>query len=245
MIDVYGTALGASPNVYKVILLLEELELPYRLITVDIRKGEQFAPAFLKIGPNNKVPVIVDNAPADGGAPLSVFESGAILTYLADKMGRFLPPTSAPRARSETLQWVFWQMAGLGPNIGQFVHFMLYAPEKLLYVLTRFSNEINRLLGVMNKRLAEHPFLAGDDYSIADMICFASTHEYHRLGQDMAQFPHFVRWHNAIRQRPAYARAWESGKAPADQGGDSYKEPRAWKILFAQTAKNLEGELPQ
>src|SRR5271155_916918 len=127
MIDLYGTALGASPNVYKIVLMLEELEQPYRLIPLDIRKGEQFAPAFLALGPNNKVPVIVDHQPPDGGGPLSVFESGAILVYLADKSGRFIPPVSQPRRRSETLQWGVWQMAGLGPNIGQVVHFLGYA----------------------------------------------------------------------------------------------------------------------
>jgi GST-like protein len=245
MIDLYGTALGASPNVYKVVLLLEELELPYRLIPLDIRQGQQFSAAFLALGPNNKVPVMVDHAPLDGALPLPVFESAAILVYLADKSGRFIPAASQARRRSEVLQWMFWQMAGLGPNIGQYVHFMVYAPEKLPYALTRFSNELDRLFGVMNKRLADRPYLAGDEYTIADMICFASTHEHERLVPDSSRFPHFLRWHNAIKQRPAYTRAWHSGKAPADTGGASYMEPRAWKILFAQTAKNLDGELPK
>jgi len=244
MIDLYGTALGASPNVYKVVLLLEELALPYRLIPVDIRRGEQFSTDFLAVGRNNKVPVIVDHEPSDGGPALPVFESGAILVYLADKTNRFLPPVSAPRQRSEVMQWVFWQMAGFGPNIGQFVHFVVYAPDKLPYAITRFSNEINRLFGVMNKRLADRAYLAGDEYTIADMIAFASTHEFERLGQDFAQFENFRRWHNSIKQRPAYTRAWHSGKAPADTGGDSYREPRAWKMLFAQTAKYLDGVLP-
>lgn len=240
MIDLYGTALGASPNVYKVVLLLEELALPYRLIPVDIRKGDQFQPDYLAIAPNNKAPAIVDHAPADGGAPLPVFESGAIMVYLADKARRFLPPDSEPRARSAVLQWVFWQMAGVGPNIGQLVHFTLYAPEKIPYALTRFSNEINRLFGVMNKRLAVSPWLGGDDYSIADMIVFASTHEYERLGQSPTEFPHFKRWHDAIRARPAYARAWDPTRVPADQGGASYREEKSWRILFAQTAKYLD-----
>jgi GSH-dependent disulfide-bond oxidoreductase len=240
MIDLYGTALGASPNVYKVVLLLEELELPYQLLPVDIRKGDQFKPEFLAISPNNKAPAIVDHQPADAAGPLAVFESGAILVYLADKMGRFIPPVTAPRARSQVLQWVFWQMAGVGPNIGQLVHFMIYAPEKLPYVLTRFSNEINRLFGVMNKRLADNPWLGGADYSIADMIVFASTYEYGRLGQGEGQFPHFERWHNAIKERPAYARAWDGEKVKADQGGSSYQDPKAWNMLFAQTAKYLD-----
>ena len=245
MIDLYSTALGVSPNVYKVVLLLEELEIPYRIINVDIRKGEQFTPEFLAIGPNNRVPVIVDHEPADGGAPLSVFESGAIQVYLADKLGRFLPPVSEPRRRSAVLQWVFWQVGGLGPNIGQLIHFLIYAPEQMPYVLTRFSNEINRLFGVMNRRLGEQPYLGGAEYSIADMICFAFTHDYPRFAPDIAQFPHFLRWHEAIKERPAYARAYLSGKAPADTGGDTYKEPRAWKMLFAQTAKNFEGIPPE
>jgi GSH-dependent disulfide-bond oxidoreductase len=177
--------------------------------------------------------------------PFPVFESGAILAYLADKCGRYLPPVSQPRLRSEVLQSVFWQMAGLGSTLGQYVHFTVYAPEKLPYVLTRFSNELNRLFGVMNRRLAEHDFLGGTEYSIADIACFASTHEYRRLGQDFAPFPHFERWHDTIWQRPAYARAWLSGKAPSDQGGASYQDPRAWKILFAQTTKYLDGELPK
>src|SRR5271170_8123145 len=194
MIDLYGTALGASPNVYKVALALEEMELDYRFHTVDIRKGEQFSPAFLAISPNNKAPAIVDHDPADGGVPLSVFESGAILVYLADKTGRFIPPVSQPRARSEVMQWVFWQMAGMGPNLGQFIHFTVYAPEKMPYALNRFSNELNRLFGVMNRRLADRPYLAGDDYSIADMICYASTQAYTRIAAVVGDAPHFVRW---------------------------------------------------
>ena len=156
-----------TPNGHKVTLMLEETGLDYRVHPVNIGAGDQFKPAFLAISPNNKMPAIVDHAPADGGAPQSVFESGAILLYLAEKTGRFL--SADPRERVETLEWLFWQMAGLGPMSGQMGHFNVYAPEKIAYAIERYGNEVKRLHGVMEARLAGREWLAGSDYSIADI----------------------------------------------------------------------------
>lgn len=241
MIDLYSTPNGASPNVYKILLLLEELGLPYRPIEVAVHRGEQFRPEFLAISPNNKVPAIVDNSPADGGAPIRVFESGSIMVYLADKCRRFLPGVDAPRARAEVMNWVFWQMAGLGPNLGQLFHFKVYAREQLPYALTRFGNEVDRLFAVMERRLAESPWLGGDEYSIADMICFASSHEFRRVELDFDRLPNFIAWHDRIRQRPAYARAYDQGKHQASViGASQFLEDRAWNILFAQSSRSFE-----
>ena len=157
-----------TPNGHKITIFLEEVGLPYRIKPVNIGKGEQFQPDFLKIAPNNRMPAIVDLNPADGGAPLSVFESGAILTYLAEKTGRFLPHD--PRGKAHVLEWLNWQMGGLGPMAGQNHHFSQYAPEKIPYAIDRYVKETNRLYGVLDRQLAKHPFVAGD-YSIADMAC--------------------------------------------------------------------------
>ena len=159
-----------TPNGHKVTLMLEETELEYRIVPVNIGKGDQFAPDFLAIAPNNKMPAIVDHAPADGGAPQSVFESGAILLYLARKTGRFLP--ADPRAEVEVLEWLFWQMAGLGPMTGQYGHFTVYAPEPIPYAVDRYTKEAQRLLGVLDTRLAGREFIAGGEYSIADMAAY-------------------------------------------------------------------------
>src|SRR5690606_28591413 len=173
MIDLYY---WPTPNGHKVTLLLEETGLEYRIHPVNIGSGDQFKPEFLAISPNNKMPAIVDHAPADGGAPQSVFESGAILLYLAEKTGHFLP--AAARGRIETLEWLFWQMAGLGPMTGQYGHFSVYAPDRIPYAIERYTREAERLLGVLDKRLAGRAFIAGDDYTIADMAAYPWINAY-------------------------------------------------------------------
>jgi GSH-dependent disulfide-bond oxidoreductase len=241
MIEVSVTSSGGSPNVYKILLLLEETGLPYRVKPIDVSKGEQFDKEFLKIGPNNKVPTIIDFEPADGGAPLSVFESGAIMIYLADKAGRFLAPPSEIRLRTEVTAWVIWQVANLGPYMGQLFHFMVYAPEKIPYALTRYSNEIGRLYGVLERRLAEHAWLATDQYSIADMASFAATAEWRRTGHDFSKFPRLLEWRDRIEARPAYARAYDTEKySKATIGADALFEKSTWKRLFQQNEDTIE-----
>lgn len=203
MIDLYY---WPTPNGHKVTLFLEEAGLEYRIHPVNIGAGDQFKPEFLAISPNNKMPAIVDNAPAGGGAPLSVFESGAILLYLAEKTGTFLSRDA--RERVETLEWLFWQMAGLGPMSGQMGHFTVYAPEKIPYAIERYGNEVTRLHGVMDKRLAQHEWLAGSEYSIADMASYPWIGPYDKLPPDYAAFPNLHRWHQAIAARPATQRAY-------------------------------------
>jgi len=195
-----------TPNGHKITIFLEETGLPYRITPVNIGKGEQFNPEFLAISPNNRIPAIVDEDPKDGGAPISVFESGAILLYLAEKTGKFIP--SDIRGRVEVLQWLFWQIGGLGPMAGQNHHFGTYAPEKIPYAIDRYRNETNRLYGVLNKRLADRPFLAGD-YSIADMASYPWIVPHERQGQRLEDFPNLKRWFETIRQRPATKRAYE------------------------------------
>jgi GST-like protein len=198
-----------TPNGHKITLFLEEAELSYRLIPVDISAGAQFRPEFLAIAPNNRMPAIVDDQPADGGAPVSLFESGAILLYLAEKTGRFLPADL--RGRAGALQWLFWQMGGLGPMAGQNHHFALYAPEKLPYAIDRYVGETARLYGVMDRRLADQPFLAGADYGIADMAAFPWVVPYRGQSQSLDDFPGLKRWFDAILARPATARAYARG----------------------------------
>ena len=201
MIDVYT---WPTPNGHKIHIMLEECGLPYRVHPINIGQGDQFRPEFLKISPNNKIPAIVDPKGPDG-QPISLFESGAILIYLAAKTGRFLPEDL--RARYVALEWLMFQMGGLGPMLGQAHHFRLYAPEKIGYAIDRYTNEARRLYGVLDKRLASHPFLAGDSYSIADMAVWPWTRVPLNQGVDVAEFPHFVRWFKEIEQRPAVARA--------------------------------------
>lgn len=234
MIELYY---WTTPNGHKITLFLEEAGLPYKIFPINIGKGEQFAPDFLKIAPNNRIPAIVDTAPADGGAPISVFESGAILEYLADKdlgdmTGKFLPKDA--RGRAEVVQWTYWQMGGLGPMAGQNHHFSQYAPEKIPYAIDRYVKETNRLYGVMNKRLADREFLAGA-YSIADMACYPWVVPYERQGQDLAQFPYLKRWFEAIRSRPATIRAYDRAKEinPSPQAA---MDEAQRKVLFGQTA---------
>jgi GSH-dependent disulfide-bond oxidoreductase len=203
MIDAYS---WATPNGHKVHIMLEETGLEYRVHPVDIGAGDQFKPEFLAISPNNKIPAIVDS---DGpeGKPLSVFESGAILIYLAEKTGRFLP--QAPAARHATLQWLMFQMGGLGPMLGQAHHFRIYAPEKIEYAVNRYTNEAKRLYGVMDKQLGKTQYLASDEYTIADIASFPWTRSWQNQGVELAEFPNVKRWHEAIAARPAVQRGVE------------------------------------
>jgi len=198
-----------TPNGHKVTIFLEEAGLPYTIIPVNIGKGDQFKSEFLRVAPNNRIPAIVDHDPADGGAPISIFESGAILLYLAEKTGRFIPADA--RGRVEVTQWLFWQMAGLGPMAGQNHHFRNYAQEKIPYAIDRYVNETNRLYGVLNKRLSDREFIAGE-YSIADMASYPWVVPYKNQGQDIEQFPYVKRWLETIKARPATERAYALAK---------------------------------
>ncbi|HEY8261272.1 MAG TPA: glutathione S-transferase N-terminal domain-containing protein [Methylosinus sp.] len=220
-----------TPNGHKITIFLEEAGLDYRILPVDIGKGEQFRPEFLAISPNNRMPAIVDHAPADGGAPISVFESGAILVYLAEKTGRFLPRD--PRARLRALEWLFWQVGGLGPMAGQNHHFRNYAPEKIPYAVDRYVNETNRLYGVLDNRLGGREFIA-DDYSIADMASYPWIVPHAQQGQDLEDFPDLKRWFEAMRARPAVARAYEKGESLRRPVAGFTEDER--KILFGQTS---------
>jgi GST-like protein len=231
MIDLYY---WTTPNGHKVTMFLEETGIDYRIVPVNIGAGDQFKPEFLEIAPNNRIPAIVDTDPQDGGAPVSLFESGAILVYLAAKTGRFLPANL--RGRAEVLQWLFWQMAGLGPMAGQNHHFRVYAPEQLPYAIERYVNETNRLYGVMNHRLADRDYLAGA-YSIADMAAYPWVVPYERQGQNLDDFPHLKRWFQAIGARPATVRAYELAKSINTQPTMSEE---AKKVLFGQTAAVLK-----
>jgi len=224
-----------TPNGHKITIFLEETGLPYRLIPVNISAGDQFKPGFLAIGPNNRIPAIVDTAPADGGAPISVFESGAILQYLAEKTGKFLPADI--RGRTEVMQWLFWQMGGLGPMAGQNHHFVQYAPEKLPYAIRRYVNETNRLYGVLNKRLADREYVAGA-YSIADMASYPWIVPHERQQQNLDDFPHLKRWFETIRARPAVERAYALA-AKINTAPTVSEQSRA--LLFGQTAANPTG----
>ena len=231
MIDLYY---WTTPNGHKVTLFLEEAGLPYRLHPINISKGEQFAPDFLKIAPNNRIPAMVDQAPSDGGAPISLFESGAILLYLADKSGRFIPQDV--RGRNEVLQWLFWQMGGLGPMAGQNHHFVQYAPERIPYAMERYVKETSRLYGVLNKQLADgREFIAGE-YSIADMACYPWVVPHERQQQKLADFPHLTRWFERIGQRPATVRAYELAKT-INTTPSVTAESRS--VLFGQDAKTV------
>jgi len=222
-----------TPNGLKVTIFLEEAGLPYKIIPVNIGKGDQFKPEFLRISPNNRIPAIVDQEPAGGGAPISIFESGAILLYLAEKTGRFLPADT--RGRVEVTQWLFWQMAGLGPMAGQNHHFRNYAPEKLPYAIDRYVKETNRLYGVLNKRLADRPFVAGT-YSIADMAAYPWIVPHANQGQSLDDFAHLKRWFETIKSRPAVVRAYDKAKEINTQTVITEESRR---ILFGQTAASV------
>jgi GSH-dependent disulfide-bond oxidoreductase len=227
MIDLYY---WPTPNGHKITIFLEETKLPYRILPVNIGAGEQFKPDFLKIAPNNRMPAIVDHEPTGGGEPISIFESGAILLYLAEKTGRFLPTDT--RQRFKVVEWLFWQMGGLGPMAGQNHHFTAYAPEKLPYAIDRYVKETNRLYGVLDRQLAATEFVAGD-YSIADMAAYPWIVPYERQGQRLEDFPNLKRWFQAIHDRPATVAAYQKGET-INRPREMSEEEK--KILFGQTA---------
>ena len=223
-----------TPNGHKITLFLEETGLDYRILPVNIGAGDQFKPEFLAIAPNNRMPAIVDHDPADGGEPISVFESGAILVYLANKTGRFFGDT--PREKIETMQWLMWQMGGLGPMAGQNHHFNRYAPEKLPYAIDRYVNETNRLYGVLDRRLAGRDFITGS-YSIADMAAYPWIVPHEAQGQNLDDFPNLKRWFEAIRARPATIEAYRKGEEIRPSDAPMTDEQK--KILFGQTAASV------
>jgi GST-like protein len=231
MIDFYY---WTTPNGHKVTMFLEESNLDYNINPINISKGEQFAPAFLKIAPNNRIPAIVDHAPEGGGEPIGIFESGAILLYLADKTQKFIPTDL--RGRNECLQWLFWQMGGLGPMAGQNHHFVQYAPEPLPYAIDRYVKETSRLYGVLNKHLSDGREYICGDYSIADMATYPWIVPYERQRQDMRQFPSLASWFERIQNRPATQQAYDIAKsintAPT-------VDKNAKSILFGQDAKTV------
>ena len=230
MLDLYY---WTTPNGHKITMFLEETGLPYNLKPVNISKGEQFAPEFLAIAPNNRIPAIVDHAPAMPGGPLSLFESGAILLYLADKTGQLIP--ADPRARWECIQWLFWQMAGLGPMAGQTHHFVHYAPEHVPYAIDRYVRETGRLYAVLDHRLRGRDWITGE-YSIADIACYPWV-QPERQRQDIDEFPDLKRWKERIAARPATQRAYAIAKkvnvAPA------VRDEQSRKILFGQDAHTV------
>src|SRR5258708_4890775 len=228
MIDIYY---WPTPNGHKVTIFLEEADVAYEIRAIDISAGDQFKPEFLALAPNNRIPAIVDRQPVDSGQPISVFESGAILVYLANKVGRFLP--SDLRGRTTVLEWLFWQVGGLGPMAGQNHHCSQYAPRRLSYATNRYVNETNRLYGVLDQRLADREWIA-DAYSIADMACYPWVVPWKKQGQNLDAFPNLRRWFDAMRSRPAVIRAydrampWVSRSAVTAEGK---------KLLFGQTAR--------
>jgi GST-like protein len=228
MIDLYY---WPTPNGHKITLFLEEAGLDYTIKPVNIGTGDQFKPEFLAFSPNNKMPAIIDQQPADGGAPISVFESGAILLYLANKTGRFFG--ADVREKVAVNQWLMWQMGGLGPMTGQYGHFNVYAPEKIAYAIDRYTNEVKRLLGVLDGQLQKHAFVAGDTYSIADMAIYPWINPYDRAPLDMTPYPHVQRWQAEIAKRPATARAY----ALREQ-----VNPNAGKPLSDEERKHLFGK---
>lgn len=223
-----------TPNGQKVALFLEESGIEYTIKPVNIGKGEQFRPEFLAISPNNRMPAMVDTAPADGGEPLSVFESGAILQYLAEKTGRFMP--TDVRGKYAVLEWVYWQVGGLGPMLGQNHHFNRYAPEKIPYAIERYVNETRRLYGVLDKRLEGRDFIAGPDYTIADMAAYPWIVPHEDQGMSLNDFSNVKRWFEAIQQRPATQRVYAMGKEIREQF-DLANDEGARKVLFGQGAK--------
>jgi GST-like protein len=224
-----------TPNGHKITMFLEETGLPYKIIPVNIGKGDQFKSDFLAISPNNRIPAIVDHKPEHGTKPICVFESGAILVYLAETTGKFLPKAGAERY--DVLQWLFWQMGGLGPMAGQNNHFKNYAVEKIPYAIERYIKETNRLYGVLNKRLADREFIAGE-YSIADMASYPWIVPHERQGQTIGEFPHLKRWFETIQARPATQRAYAlTREINPNPPGIRTEEER--KILFGQTADSV------
>jgi len=218
-----------TPNGWKVSIALEELELPYRVVGCNIGRGDQFKPDFLAISPNNRMPAIVDSEPAFGGEPVSVFESGAILQYLAEKTGRLLPVEA--RARLQALEWMYWQMANQGPMCGQAGHFRNYAPEKIEYPIERYTNEAHRLYRVLDTRLADREFVAGE-FSMADILCWPWIHMREHHGQNLEAFPQLERWYEQLLARPAFARGLAVGLDLLEGSGGMDEEAR--RNLFGQ-----------
>ncbi len=232
MIDLYY---WTTPNGHKITMFLEESGLRYTLKPVNIREGEQFAPDFLKIAPNNRIPAIVDLAPNDGGEPVSLFESGAVLVYLADKIGQFIPQDL--RGRQVCLQWLFWQMGGLGPMAGQNHHFVQYAPEKIPYAIDRYVKETSRLYGVLNKQLSDgRAFICGDAYTIADMACYPWIVPHERQRQNLQDFPALAGWFDRIAARAATQRAYALAASISQQ---PTVDAKSSAILFGQDAKTV------
>jgi GSH-dependent disulfide-bond oxidoreductase len=231
MIDLYY---WPTPNGHKITLFLEEAGLPYTIHPVNIGQGDQFKPDFLKIAPNNRMPAIIDHDPADGAEPISVFESGAILAYLANKVGKFFGP--AQRDKIVQMQWLMWQMGGLGPMAGQNHHFNRYAPEQIPYAQKRYIDETNRLYGVLDRQLAGKPFVTGEDYSIADMAIYPWIVPHEAQGQNLDDFPNLKRWFEAVKARPATIRAYARGEEVRPGNPTMSEEDK--KILFGQTAAN-------
>jgi GST-like protein len=235
MIDLYY---WPTPNGHKITIFLEEARIPYQLHPVNIGAGDQFKPEFLEISPNHKIPAIIDHSPAIQQQPLALFESGAILEYLADKTGKFLPPLGS-RDRYEVLQWLYWQIGGLGPMAGQNHHFAVYAPETIPYAIDRYRNETNRLYGVLNHRLHDRPFVAGTEFSIADMAIYPWIVPYEQQGQTLSDFPQLKQWFHSVQDRSAVKKAYKVA--------DSIDRPEtlsaeAKSILFGQNAATLDNQ---
>ncbi|MEO6716410.1 MAG: glutathione binding-like protein [Novosphingobium sp.] len=218
---------ASTPNGWKISIMLEECGLPYKVHWVDLGKGEQFTEPFLAISPNGRIPAIIDTQPADGGAPLSVFETGAILVYLAEKSGRFLP--ADPRGRAQVIEWLMWQMAGLGPMLGQHGHFKLYAPTRIDYALERYRREALRLYGVLDRRLTGRDYIADSGYSIADMACFPWVRTWKAQDIPLGEFPAVQAWYERLKQRPALRRGLDLGKERAQ--GNRPHSAEAKRIL--------------
>lgn len=236
MIDVHY---WPTPNGKKVTILLEELGVPYRVVPVHIGKGDQFTDAYLKIGPNNRMPAMVDHEPADGGPPLSIFESGAIMLYLAEKTGRFMPTDI--RGKYEVTQWVIWQMANQGPKFGERGHFSRVAPEHgdQSYAQRRFNDEVHRLYGVLNNRLYDRPYIAGNEYSIADMISYPWTAGWEQQGIDMGEFKYFKRWWDEMAARPGVQRGMAVSPGVVEDPSTITPEEQECrrKLLYNQRAR--------
>ena len=223
-----------TPNGHKITIFLEEAGLDYRIVPVNIGAGDQFKPDFLKISPNNRMPAIIDTSPNDGSEPISVFESGAILLYLAEKTGKFLPRDL--RSRKTVIEWLFWQVGGLGPMAGQNHHFSQYAPEKIPYAIERYVNETNRLYGVLDRQLANFEYVAGE-YSLADMASYPWIVSHKKQSQNLDDFPNLKRWFETIKNRPAVIKAYEKGQKVSSQ---STVTEESKKILFGQTSAKIK-----
>jgi GST-like protein len=232
MIELYFTA---TPNGLKIKIFLEETGLPYRVHPIDLGKGDQFKPGFLAVSPNNKIPAIVDTEPQGGGAPIPVFESGAILIYLAEKTGKFLP--AELHARIEVLKWLFWQVGGLGPMAGQAGHFRVYAPEPVPYAIERYTKEVNRLYGVLDKQLKGREYVAGA-YSIADMAIYPWIVPHEPHGQRLEDFLELQRWFESVKARPAVVKSYVGVEPPYARSRNISDEER--KVLFGQTADSVK-----